>query len=227
MGYFSRGIVVACALLAQAAQAAPIHYKFNGTVQQTVFDPVNPFPFAISPGAEIVGRVNFDTAATDLAADDPNVGAYAFTQGPGSPYLLALELHDAGSLWGFSFDSFTVGVVNGVSRDQLTIFGQRGDPDGLGDYATFEMRFDYAATMFDSDALPTIPLDAFISSSFALTGAVNRDGQLYQYELMGTPDSITVPEPGSMGLVLLGAGAVLVSRRRRHPAVPAIPAAPH
>lgn len=217
MKYFIGGIALACALLAQQAQAVPIHYHFNGTVQQTVFDPDNPFSFPVGPGAQIVGRVNLDTVATDQAPGDPNVGAYTFTQGPGAPYFMELELHQGGGTWGFFFNTFTVGIVNGPAMDQYTIHGLYGDPTNLGEYAMFEMRFDYAPGTFDSDAFLVMPPAVFsgISSSFMLTGAMERGGELYQYELMGTPRSALIPEPGTLALVLIGAGAFAARQRRR------------
>lgn len=48
-----------------------------------------------------------------------------------------------------------------------------------------------------------------------LTGAMERNGELYQYELMGTPVSAEIPEPGSLALVLIGAGALAARLRRR------------
>ncbi|GGC02480.1 hypothetical protein [Pseudoduganella buxea] len=215
MKHILRAAALVGALLASGAQAVPFHYNFYGTVQQATFDPASPFRVTPGPGTALIGRVFFDTEAPDLAPDDPSVGVYGRTDG--APFFLQLELYPDSTPLVFVFNDYRIGVVDGPVRDQYTLHGEAGNPDGLNSYAMFDMQLDYPGSLFRSDALPAIPPDLFYRypHTFMLTGAVNRGGQLYQYEVAGIVYQVPAPATDCLLLAGCGAGVAVWSRRRR------------
>ena len=200
MKYFIGGGLVLClACFTTSATSAPITFGFTGSVTDD--------PFGLSSfGAPISGNYTFDSAAADAIAD-PASASYTSTGAAfgfsatvdGTPYAVSGNLN-IGILNAF-VDQYLVTAVDGALS--LALFLQ-----------------DDTATAFSSDALPLVPppIADFAFRQFRLFGS--------DVEFLGTVDTLaciagcdgngggTVPEPGTLLLLVGAALSGLVARRR-------------
>ena len=196
MKYFiGAGLALFLACFGARAFATPVTFGFTGSVTDD--------PFGLSSfGAPISGSYTFDSTATDAIAADPASASYPST-GAGFGFSATVD----GTPYAVS-GTLSIGILNAFVDQYLPT----ADDGTLTLGLFFE---DATASAFFSDALPLAPppLADFAFRQFRLFGT--------DVEFLGTVDTLvcgascSVPEPGTL-LLLLGAGlAGLASRRRR------------
>lgn len=190
--------------LLSSASAAAITFQFTGTITGVTFDPV----FGdIAAGEAFHGSYTFDSSAVDQAPTFPTDGIYK--SGPPFGMKASIGSHDFSTSGG----GVETDIQNNSIVDIYEVFATSGPTD-----LTLELFLtDDTKTIFTNDHLPLTPpsLAGFNGKAFLLDAIiggkeVSLNGQLNTLTLQA------VPEPGSVGLVLMGSLAVFgVARRRR------------
>ena len=123
-------------LIATQARAVPIEFVFQGAINQTVFDPFDPFGGAIDFGTPFSGKYFFNSMAPDAIPGDPQTGSYTST---GAPYGMTVNI---GGITFTAGDFLNIGVATNLGGvDQYTVLAQRGTPGGLSDFLTLSLFF--------------------------------------------------------------------------------------
>lgn len=205
--YFSIHLI---ALVAPSQlHAALTTFSFSGTVSNVSFDTGTPSEF--SAGSTFSGSYTFDTLDTDSNAS-PNNGYYLSS-------ITSLEF-----LVGTFSGSFSTGNI--LVRDNVPVqdiyqvesYSPGTIPPVLGlDLESFTLSLnDASGSVFVTDTQQLTPpnINDFSSTSIRLTLV---DATFSNFgEVTATVDSLAVvPEPSSLGLLLLG-GAVSLCARRKH-----------
>lgn len=198
-----------------SAQAGPITFKFKGSVESFFIDPLDPFGGTLGIGTPFIGAFTFDSAAPD-AIQSPAVGSYSMF---GTPF--EMEVFFGTNAFNVVANEFlNIGVANNIGEgiDQYTVLAQQGIPGGLNDYLSMQLFFeDSTGSVFGSDDLVLTPpdLSLFTMASFFLDGVQTFNDTVFQFQVQGQIDVLTVPEPGTALLIVTGMAAIVFNRRRQ------------
>ncbi len=190
--------VVAACLAGGPVLASPVTFTFTGTLTDD--------PYGLSSfGAPIAGSFTFDSAAVDAIAD-PATGSYA-SGGAGYGFTVDVD----GIAYAVAGNA-TVVTTNDLGVDQYGVIATDGS-------LTLELFLqDFTQAALTSDALLPLPpsLAAFGSRRFELfSDDAEFGGDLASLVCTaGCAAPAAIPEPGSLLLVALGAGAFAIRRRR-------------
>jgi hypothetical protein len=167
-------------------------------------------------GAVITGSYNGSGAAM-LGLDDWFGGSTGGNKTALDPLNATVEFLAADFSFGFDF----------APDGTLSIYNASGAPLAPGDY---RFRFDFGSSLaapitgfslLDASMVSGLPLFSILDGGTALgldLSAVSWDGgDLPVKALIETARAAAVPEPGSMSILLLGAGAIALARRRKAP----------
>lgn len=199
-------LVALVVISAREAHAVPVTFAFSGTVTQVpVLDPVDPFGGTIGFGTALTGTYTFESSAADL---DPSASGASYQAG-GSPY--GLEVTIGGNLF-TATDFLAVNLQNGPTD----FYGVLACAGACGGDLTISLSF-LSSGVLAGTALPLTapPLSSFdLGATFALSGFV--DGNQVQIDGHITELS-SVPEPGTLLLMITGVAGMCGYRRRRNP----------
>jgi hypothetical protein len=220
-------------LTAFPAWAVPVRYQFSGVVGGGTSNiPENPviFPYEIGSGEAFTGYFEYDTALnTDSNPEESNgryesaltvfhvqVGAYAFTMSAPdyfAPFVSVSSNRPSGGVDG-TYDGFA------VAASSLDAGGTHPLPAGHNWLLNILLRSS-DLSIFDSAALPvSLPsVTAFDRRNLFVIGVVGPEGE-WTNTVGGRITNLqrvdlSVPEPGTLGLLLAGSAGLLLARRRR------------
>jgi len=212
--------VLALVLLTTApAYATSVTVQMTGT-WSSVVDNANVTNGSITIGQSFVATLNFDDATPDT---NPNVNVGDYLFGAASSNLVLATGSYLFSLLSTSPISF--GIDNNISgQDGFGLFAEHfttsgplaaGASTGYG-YANPAL-FDSTATAHTSDDLTALPWNAgaYNNTDFYFLIAVLGKGSNKFIELSGSITGLAVlPEPSMLALAMVGAGTLILSRRR-------------
>jgi hypothetical protein len=217
-----RWLAAACASLlswAAPASAATITVSFTGTVN-FVFDQLDS---AFTLGDPVSGTFQYDSDTADTVPADPVLGIYpgatnfefdfggyvATGNAPGSGVQVDNDRMATGLFDRFIGSKTCNGTCTGADVGAFTL-------------QNLTFLLSGPATIFSSDALPTsLDLTDFSQRSASLEFSDGATGP--QVTALIESLTVTVPEPGALALLVLGAGLVAV--RRRASGAPSAPGA--
>jgi hypothetical protein len=202
-----------------SAFAIPVTWEATGTFHTLVGNGDGSLvPLAAQVGDEFTFRFTFDSDAPDTNAS-PGYGIY-----------FALQSAEV-SVRGLSYTPNAlqyIAIYDQPSFDRVEFYGNSDDDN---DPSTGVQGFgflldDYTGATFSNDSLPVDPpsLEGFNWRNFTLagSGAVTYDGEVPLQtldELRGDITSlrrVSVPEPGTIGMLAFGIGGLFFARRRRY-----------
>jgi hypothetical protein len=225
------------ALVATAAQAVPVSFSFS-----TVLETGNPDFDFLPVGAQVVGSFEIETDVPVFPAETFENGEFStvglFYWNP----VLRYDLDVGGQH--FSFVSARPTVEDGIQESSFTAF-DRPEPssDPLTNYDLFQLDADFGTRhlsppndglkVFATLVRTEFDLDVIQSTDmmFGLTTTPRWDFffSIFDPETFNGPQvhavvtdlhqvAVTTPEPGTVGLFVLGLGMLALRRRRQLPA---------
>lgn len=200
-------MLLTCLLAAaEQASAAMMRWEFAGVVNG-VHDPADFFEGNLQPGDPFSGYYEFDSNTPDSRISDPARGEYVAENA-------CMVATFAGKTFSDSGISCTISVVNG-NRDHFYLCAIEVLFNGSNSGSLSVSLYDDEATVFNSDNLPTWPVDllAFEESTFGMLGGLPPYNDVKVFGIVTS--LILVPEPGSILLLCLGAFFAAGHRARR------------
>lgn len=196
-----------------SAFAIPVTWEATGTFHTLMGNGDGSLvPLNAQVGDEFTFRFTFDSDAPDTNAS-PEFGTYFFA-------IQSAEV----TVRGLTYTPTTfqyISIYDLPSFDRVEFYGNSDDDN---DPTTGVQGFgflldDYTGTTFSNDSLPLDPpsLDGFNWRNFTLAGSGPATEGL-QNELRGDITSlrrVSVPEPGTIGMLAFGIGGLFFARRRR------------
>lgn len=196
-------ILLTCLLAAaEQASAAIMRWEFAGVING-LHDPADFFEGNLQVGDPFTGYYVFDSNTPDSQINDPARGEYI------SEYA-SMSATFGGKTFSDSGISCAISVING-NRDHFYLRAIDVLFNGSYSGSLSISLYDDEATVFNSDNLPTGPVDllAFEERTFGMLGGLPPYNDV---KVFGTVTSmILVPEPGS--ILLLSIGAFLAAGR--------------
>lgn len=182
------GLVLGCAA---SATAAPVTWYFTGHVTQTWNG---------------VGVFNGDTAMSGSVSFDTDIPHSAGTDGPyPDPFPVS---------WAIVTEGITFERDEGTMTCGCQVFDY--SDTGLYTHAEYQQLHNTGTYGFDYHTFNIDFLDGvFTGGSFQFDASVGPND--LSSSLVGVIDSVSVPAPGTLGLLLAGLGLVLGTRRRALP----------
>ena len=221
-------LAAACALMvAASAQAAAVTYYFGGVLDEVPDGP------SLAIGDAFTGSFTFESTAADF---------YPASQVNGTYFGSSFSVEGAVKNYSFSgieqsascVTTSCVGVTvldqpNSLDFFQVvsSVFGGPSASvtgptlDGRPPFFLFCRLSDSAATVFDSDALPSrLTLSSFDSGKFSIffAGLNSNGGEAIAsgpLAYLSTTAPLPVPEASTSAMLALGLGALAVARRRK------------
>ena len=211
-----------CGALALAAagmaQAAPVTYFFGG--QLSWIDSNLSTAFAIGDGFS--GSFTYESTTADSVPGDPNRGFY----GPGPAFTVTINSLPFSLVGG---GSGSVAVVNESGRDSFSANSGNSTTTGGSINGYIPTLFvllmdDYTGSAFNNDALPASEVDLalfdvsyfelFFANRKALDQGASVFGSLSYLSLTDPNATTSIPEPGSLALLVLGLAGLGASIKR-------------
>lgn len=219
------GVALVAVLGAGAARADLVQFEFVGEVVSRAADPANPalaLPPELAVGTPVVGRIGYETFVPD-SNPDPNRGQYnnlirEFIVLAGAAPFIFEPLRPGASNFAVVRNNY-LPPGSAVLADSFSLIGLNGWPPYFPPGATFQVGLfgqDTAETVFN-DALPA---DMRAFDNWTVFWAIFSGPTLHSSASAAIRElrpvgEVTVPEPGTLGLMLLGLLLVVPGLRVR------------
>jgi len=203
-------LVAVSALGLQQAAGSPLLVEFSGKITGTQVDygywGYNPLDPSVTEGADFYGSLTYDPVGAVDTNPDPYHGSY---------YMGTAILGTVGTVSVAAYE-MSLYVSNYRTYDQLSFWASNPD-GGLPGLPITHLIVSLSGpeTLFEDDSIPlTLDLEEFTYPSFGAEHYVDGDPPIGTLGVAGMINTLTVtPEPGTLGLLLVGVG---LGSKRRH-----------